>query len=194
MSELFSIEKLDTKTEENIRRLSVNISNYCPDVKIIMVSSVAGKEGKSFISLHLARILGERGNKTVYINGDMRCNPSAEIGLSDYIEGKSKKTQIIYETGQKNLSIMPNGTNQVMIDESVMKQLLADLRTAYDYIVIDTPSLGEVADGMMIGRFSDGVLLVIEPGIVPEKRLHSVKEELERNGCNILGVVLNKDM
>ncbi|MDE6312120.1 MAG: CpsD/CapB family tyrosine-protein kinase [Lachnospiraceae bacterium] len=194
MSKLFQIEKIQAKTEESIRRLSVNISNSYPEAKIILVSSVAGKEGKSFISLHLSRVLGGRGSKTLYINGDMRSNPSAEKGLSDYMEGKEKQEQIIYETDAKNLSVIPNGTERVIIDEVVMKHLLKDLRSAYDYIVIDTPSLGEVADGMMIGKFCDGVLLVIEPEIVPEKKLRSVKEELERSGCKILGVVLNKEL
>lgn len=194
MSKIFKVEKSQIKVEESIRRLSVNISNAYPEVKVILVSSVAGKEGKSFISLQLARIFGARGSKTLYINGDMRSNPSTEKGLADYIEGKAESKNIIYESDAKNLSVLPNGMENIIVDEVKIKELLTELREAYDYIIIDTPSLGEVADGMMIGQFCDGVLLVLEPEIVEQKRIYRVKEELERNGCNILGVVLNKDM
>ena len=62
----------DYKVSEAIRRLSVNLSNSYPEAHTIMVSSVAGKEGKSFVSLQLARVLAGRGMKTIYVNADMR--------------------------------------------------------------------------------------------------------------------------
>lgn len=195
MSQKISVDAIsDYKVEEAIRRVSINISNSYPDAKKILVSSVAGKEGKSFVSLQLARILGARGSKVLYIDGDLRSGLSSETGLAEYMEGKAKAESIVCETNCKNLSVIPAGKQQVMIDEVLLEKLLKGLEDAYEYIIMDTPSLGEVADGILSGKFCDGVLLVVEPEIVTEKRIRTVKTELERNGCKILGVVLNKVM
>ena len=185
----------DYKVEEAIRRLSVNLSNSYPEAHKIMVSSVAGKEGKSFVSLQLARILAGRGMKTVYVDGDLRQGKTEAVGLSDYLQGEAKKEQIIAETDCKNLStILPGKKPSTIINEILMEKLLKELETEYEYVVVDTPSLGEVADGMVIGKFCDGVLLVMEPEVVEEKKARTVKEELERSGCKILGIVVNKEM
>ena len=185
----------DYKVEEAVRRLSVNLSNSYPEVHKIMVSSVAGKEGKSFVSLQLARVLAGRGMNTIYVNADLRLGRTEVVGLSDYLQGEAKKEQIIAETDCKNLStILPGKNPDIIINEILMEKLLKELEAEYEYVVVDTPSLGEVADGMVIGKFCDGVLLVMEPEVVEEKKARTVKEELERSGCKILGIVLNKEM
>ena len=185
----------DYKVEEAIRRLSVNISNSYPDVHTVMVSSVAGKEGKSFVSIQLARVLAGRGMKPVYVNADMRLGGNENIGLSEYMEEKVTKGEIICETNCKNLSIIhPGKIKGAIINELLLEKLLKELHSEYEYVIVDTSSLGEVADGMVIGKFCDGVLLVMEPEVVEEKKARNVKAELERSGCKILGIVLNKEI
>ncbi len=193
MSQKINVESItDYKVEEAIRRLSINISNSYPEVKTILVSSVAGKEGKTFISLQMARVMASRGIKTLYINGDLRKGCGEETGLAEYMMGTVNCSEIIYESNWKNLSILPAGKSSMLIDEVLLEKLLKELKEAYEYIIMDSPSLGEVADGIIFGKFCEGVLLVLEPEIVEEKRFRYVKEELERSGCNILGVAINK--
>lgn len=185
----------DYKVEEAIRRLSVNLSNSYPEAHTIMVSSVAGKEGKSFVSLQLARVLAGRGMKTIYVNADFRLGGNEAVGLSEYMEEEVKKEQIVADTNCKNLSaILPGKKSGTIINEFMIEKLLKELREEYQYVIVDTSSLGEVADGMVIGKFCDGVLLVMEPEIVEESKAKNVKAELERSGCKILGIVLNKEM
>lgn len=185
----------DYKVEEAIKRLSVNLSNSYPKAHTIMVSSVAGKEGKSFVSLQLARILAGRGMKTIYVNADLRLGGNKEIGLSEYMEEKADKDKIVCNTNCNNLSVINSGkAGSTIINEVLMEKLLKELQDEYEYVIVDTSSLGEVADGMVIGKFCDGVLLVMEPEVVEEKKARTVKAELERSGCKILGIVLNKEM
>lgn len=185
----------DYKVEEAVRRLSVNLSNSYPDAHIIMVSSVAGKEGKSFVSLQLARVLAGRGAKTIYVNGDLRTGGTEYTGLSEYMQEETSLDKIICNTNYKNLDVIhPGKTVGAIINEVMLEKLLKELAAEYEYIIIDTSSLGEVADGMIIGKFCDGILLVLEPEVVEEKKIQRVKEEIERNGCKIFGIVLNKDM
>lgn len=195
MSQKINVEQIaDYKVEEAIRRLSVNISNSYPDAKTILVSSVAGKEGKTFVSLQLARVLAARGSKTLYINGDLRSKGGSENGLAEFMQETIERNEIIYNSNCKNLDVIPAGKTSVMLDEVLLEKLLTELAGTYEYIIIDSPSLGEVADGIVLGRFCDGILLVVEPEIVKQSRIAVVKEELERSGCKILGVVLNKEM
>ena len=185
----------DYKVEEAIRRLSVNLSNSYPEAHAILVSSVAGKEGKSFVSLQLARVLAGRGMKTVYVNADLRLGGNENIGLSEYMEEKADKEKIICDTNCKNLDIIhPGKISGTIINELLMEKLLKELHSEYEYVIVDTSSLGEVADGMVIGKYCDGVLLVMEPEVVEENKARTVKAELERTDCKILGVVLNKEM
>lgn len=185
----------DYKVEEAIRRLSVNLSNSYPDAHTIMVSSVAGKEGKSFVSLQLARVLAGRGAKTVYVNADLRMGGTEHTGLSEYMQEEIALDKILYNTNHKNLDVIhPGKMVGTVINEVLLEKLLKELADEYEYIILDTSSLGEVADGMIIGKFCDGILLVLEPEVVEEKKIQRVKEEIERNGCKIFGIVLNKEM
>lgn len=185
----------DYKVEEAIRRLSVNVTSSYPDAHTIMVSSVAGKEGKSFLSIQLARVLAGRGSKTVYVNADLRMGGTEYIGLSEYMQEETTLDKIIYNTNYKNLDVIHSGKIVgTIINEVLLEKLLKELAAEYEYIILDTSSLGEVADGMIIGKFCDGILLVLEPEVVEEKKIRRVKEEIERNGCKVFGIVLNKQM
>ena len=188
------MKQMDVDTISDYK-VSEAISNSYPDAHTIMVSSVAGKEGKSFVSLQLARVLAGRGMKTIYVNADVRLGGNEVAGLSEYMEDRIKKEEMIVDTNCKNLSaVYPGKTTGAIINEVVMEKLLKELREEYEYVIVDSSSLGEVSDGMVIGRFCDGVLLVMEPGIVEESKAKNVKAELERSGCKILGIVLNKEM
>ena len=62
----------------------------------------------------------------------------------------------------------------------------------YDYVIVDTPPLGSVIDGAVVGAICDGTVLVVESGAISYKFAQNVKEQLEKVGCRILGCVLNK--
>ena len=70
--------------------------------------------------------------------------------------------------------------------------MLEVLRETYDYVLIDTPPLGSVIDSAVIAQKCDGVVLVIEAGSISYRFAQSVKEQMEKTGCPILGTVLNK--
>lgn len=183
----------DYKVEEAIKRLTVNLTGSYPEAKKIVVTSIAGKEGKSFVSLQMAKVMAGKGKKTIFINGDLRMGMLEQAGLAEYLQDDISLDKVIYETEQKLLKIIPAGKSRLtIINEERLEKLLKELSASYDYIIIDSPSVGEVADAMTMGGYCDGILLVLEPDIVEEKMVRRVKEEIERNGCKILGVVLNK--
>ena len=72
------------------------------------------------------------------------------------------------------------------------KEFLADVRDSYDYIFVDAPPLGLVIDAAVIGSVCDGAMIVINAGQVKYRLAKNIKEQLEKSGCKILGVVLNQ--
>ena len=62
----------------------------------------------------------------------------------------------------------------------------------FDYILIDSPPLGQVIDAAIIANVCEGAVLILESGAVSYHAAQKVKNQLERTGCRILGVVLNK--
>ena len=62
----------------------------------------------------------------------------------------------------------------------------------FDYVIIDTPPLGIVIDAVIIGKYTDGAVIVIEQGVIKRKIVQDVIKQLKRGEVRILGAVLNK--
>lgn len=70
--------------------------------------------------------------------------------------------------------------------------MISKLKERYDYIIVDTPPMGNLIDGAIVARQCDGAVMVIESGSISYRLEQRVKGQLEKSGCRILGVVLNK--
>lgn len=206
---------VDYRTSEEIKKLRTNISLLGSEVKVINIVSTMGKEGKSMLSFWISNSLAEAGKKVVYIDGNLRetekhnafeINKDHENSentktillnsLTDYLLGNAKKEDIIYESNIPNLDfiLLTKGVknSSELLSLSYFADLLKHLRNQYDYVIIDTPSIGEVTDGIIIAKYCDGNIMVIEPGIVPYKLAQKVKDQIEKSGSKVLGVILNK--
>lgn len=83
----------------------------------------------------------------------------------------------------------PNPVELLISDR--FNKLINDAREIYDYIIIDSPPLGSVIDAAVIATQCDGAIMVMTPGVITVKEGADVKQQLEKSGCKILGVVLN---
>ncbi|GLG89484.1 polysaccharide biosynthesis tyrosine autokinase [Sellimonas catena] len=86
--------------------------------------------------------------------------------------------------------IPPNPTE--LLRTKKFAALLKEARNIYDYVIIDTPPLGSVIDSAIVSSVCDAAILVISANTISYKFARSVKKQLEKTGCNILGAVLNK--
>lgn len=197
-------KELDYKTEEAIRTLSTSLVNNDELKKTVAFTSYMGKEGKSFIAFNTACTMADMGRKCLYIDANLREKTKTDIyetrGLDNtlvaYLNGKCKKSELVYATDKANFYIIESGAPCAnaagLLNTELYSSLIKKLREEYDYIMIDTPALGEVSDAFVIGRESDGVVLVMEMGVVHYEQAQKMKKQLEMNNCRILGVVLNK--
>lgn len=201
---LSQYEVTDYNFVEAIKTLRTNIQFSGSSIRLIMFTSSISNEGKSEISFQLAASLAQLGKRVLLIDADIRKSvmvsryrPDREVkGLSQYLSSQITREEAIYQSNVNNLEIMfagPYSPNPAeLLEEELFGKLLEWAGEAYDYVVIDTPPMGNLIDGAIVARHCDGVVMVIESGAISFRLLQKVKAQLEKSGCRILGTVLNK--
>ena len=204
---LKSLETLPYATEEALNRLRINF-NFCGDKykKVLVTSSVPG-EGKSFIAANLWRMLAESNKRVVLVDADIRksmmrtrykisSNGGEFLGLSHYLAGSAALDEVVYSTNIDGAYLLPTAHTvfnpSILLQNGRVEQLLNRLSENFDYVLVDTPPLTNVADGELIASFCDGALLVVHGGDTPRNLVSNSMKLLERAGCDLMGVVLNR--
>lgn len=196
--------KADYFYEEAIKTLRTNIQFTGRDVKVIVFTSCYPNEGKSDILFQLAREMGKAGKKVLVLDADIRKSVYVRRyrilgnlnGLSQYLSGQMDSKWLVYTTNFEGVDIIvagPSAPNpSELLEEKAFDELLEEKRGEYDYILIDTPPMVNMADASIVARRGDGAVLVIESGIVSYKVAQKTVKQLQNTGCRILGAVLNK--
>ena len=191
-------------TRESYKTLRTNISFCGSDIKTICITSCEANEGKSTISLELAKSLAEINKKVLLVDADLRksvflsknTNESNLNGLSQLLAGHVDLSDVIFNTQIENLDIIFSGQYPPNPSELLNSKKFSDLMTYakanYDYVIIDTPPLGLVIDAAVVAEKCDGAIIVIAKDVVKFSRAKSVKEQIEKSGCKILGTIMNE--
>lgn len=197
-------KEADFPYDEAIKALRTNIQFCGSNVRMIMITSTVPEEGKSNISLEIAASLAQIGKKVLLIDGDIRRSTFASKyhvdqmvpGLSQYLSGQCQLEEMICQTETDGMDIIfsgPYAPNPAeLLEEPALDKLLLWCRENYDYVIVDTPPINSVIDGAVIAPKCDGVILVTASGAVSYKLVQKAKSQLDKTGCRILGVVLNK--
>lgn len=201
-----NIEKQDYARREAFNSLRTNLQFCGVDNKVIMFTSCTPNEGKSTVTVELARSLSEDGKKVILIDADLRKSvlvgrhrihsENEMYGLSHFLSGQKKQEDVILQTNFKNFDMIiagpvaPNPTE--LLGRERFTRLLADLKEKYDVVLVDCPPLGWVIDAAVIAPNCDGAIIVVESNAISYRYLQDVKKQLEVTGVPILGAVLNK--
>lgn len=196
--------KDDYNYNEAIKTLRTNLQFCGNGIRVIMMTSSLPDEGKSDIAFALASSLTQIGKRTLLIDADIRksvlvsrCQLEQEVcGLSQYLSGQKGLDEIVYATSVENLHVVfagPYSPNPAeLLEEELFASMVKQMREQYDYVIIDTPPMGNLIDGAIVARQCDGAVMVVESGAVSYRLEQRVKNQLDKSGCRILGVVLNK--
>ena len=196
--------KLDYQSDEAYKRLRTNVQFAGDSVKVIAVTSCTPDEGKTSVSFHLAVSMAQSGKKVLFIDGDMRKSvlvgnykiTKANKGLTHYLAGQNTLEEVLSTTNIPMLHMIVAGpippNPAELLDGKRFNEMIATMKEVYDYIIIDTPPLGNVIDCAIMARVCDGVVMVIAADEVSYKLAQKVKEQLERSGSKVLGAILNK--
>ncbi|MBQ8432934.1 MAG: CpsD/CapB family tyrosine-protein kinase [Clostridia bacterium] len=202
--EIILDDKNNYFVREAFNTLRTNILFSGKEVKSIVVTSCFAHEGKSTISFETARSLAESGKKVLLVDADLRKSVLVSritkergiVGLSQLLSGQVEMDDAIYHTQFPGFDIIfagpypPNPTE--LVGSKAFKDLIRTKRQEYDYILVDAAPLGLVIDAAVMASVCDGAIMVVNLGHVKYRMAQNVKEQLEKSGCRVLGVVLNQ--
>ena len=197
-------EVKDYRLTEGLNQLKTNLAFCGKDIKVITITSSVQNEGKSLVAFDLSKTMAESGKKSLMVDADLRKSVLAakyhiqgiDKGLSHYLTGQAEIEDIIYETETEGFylsvagPLSPDPTS--LLDSDQFQKFIDKVREDYDYVIIDAPPLGVVIDAVIIGKYCDGAVLVIEQGVIKRKVVQDVIKQLKRGKVRILGAVLNK--
>lgn len=207
MKELYigNMPQLPFDISEALNQLRVNLGFSGENIKTIMVTSTAPNEGKSFICMNLWKMMADLGMKTLLIDCDLRNSEIRTkygvsgqnlVGVAHYLSGKVDFQEVIYQTNIPNGFMIPLVTNianpTILLEGKRFKNMIDSCAKVFDYVIIDTPPLGNVADALNIASHCDGSLLVVGSGVVPRKMVENSVQMLRRTDTALLGMVLNR--
>lgn len=193
----------DFYVQEAYKALRTNLLFCGRDIQVVAVTSYWENEGKTTVVLNLARSLADLGKRVLVIDADMRKSVMAgrhsktknPAGLSEILTGMVKLSDGMYATQYDNLHIIFSGKyppNPVeLLGGRYFTMLLEETRKVYDYVLVDTPPLGQVIDAAAIAPLCDGTLLVMENHSIRQKHARAIISQLNKSGSKILGVVHN---
>ncbi len=171
-------------------------------LKTLMVASAVPGEGKTFVSSNLAHgLVRQHGRRVLLVDSDLRKPQMHEClgatpmpGLSDYLSGAADELAVLQQGPIQNLFFIGAGTiasnASELISNGRLKLLLQRVAPFFDWIVIDSPPVIPVADGLVIARCVNGVVLVVRVGTTSFEAALKARQELKET--TILGVVLNR--
>lgn len=166
------------------------------------ITSAGAGEGKSTISIRLAKSFAATGRRTLLIDADMigrrlsaEFGQLAGAGFADAVTASNSTDTTVHETPIQNLSFMPCGRIDRVEPEEIsarrVADLLAPLRQVYQAIVVDTgPVLGSL-EAQAVSAVADEIMLVVTRG----REVRSVKLAIDRLhslGARRIGVVFNR--
>lgn len=200
------MKPLEYVGEEALNTICTNLTFAGRNLRKILITSNDMSEGKSWMSMHIAENIAQRGRRVLLIDGDLRRSFLVQkygirfegegLGLAHFLSGQCDLDDSIYETNHPGLYLMPAGrdvSNPVaLIDTPYFGEMLDELANHFDIILIDAPPVGLVIDAAEIAASCDGSVLVIEYNKSRLRDVAECKRQLERSGSKVLGCIINK--
>lgn len=171
-------------------------------LKSILITSPTPNEGKSTTISNLGVVMAQAGKTVVIVDCDFR-NPTqhkifglSNKGISNCIATGEAIDGVINTTSVPNLWVIPSGpvapNPSELLGSEKMTELLNDLTTRFDYVLVDTSPVMPVTDAAVMASKVDGVIMLLESGGVSPAVAKEAKTRLKQGGAHILGAVLNK--
>lgn len=181
-------------------------------VKVVLLTSATGLEGKTFSAYNLAIASARSGKRTLLIEADLRsasnveslkisADPLAAVEPLHYYGNISECVLLVPEV--ENLYVVPSPgflrQASAVLESSEMRRLFEDVRNRFDFVVVDSPALSESNDALTLEPYTDGMILVARPGYTlasmlseaTDQLLESDEEESHKSGLQLLGAIIN---
>jgi capsular exopolysaccharide synthesis family protein len=171
--------------------------------QILLFTSSTSAEGKTTVSVNLARLLARSGLRVAIVDADVhggglqrlmgdKCQP----GVLDYLRGEAEAGAVAYPTGCEGLSFVPAGTHIATSEGLFLRprlaHLLADLRRTHDFVIIDGPPILASDDAAMLVPHADTVILVTRPFYSRSRLVRQALDMLYQRQAKNVNIVMNR--
>jgi polysaccharide biosynthesis transport protein len=188
---------------EQLRALRAGLSLGPDRPRILAITAARPKEGKTTVSLGLARIAAMNGERVILLDCDLchaSCGPltheDTRPGLIDCLQGRASLAEIIRAdkaTGIDHISCGTGGANALGLRMSgAMAGLLQTLRQDYDLVLLDAPPAQSVTDARIVAGLADATLLCVRWRVTPRNVVLHALEQLEEAHANVVGAALTQ--
>lgn len=197
-------ESASGSAAESVRSVAaaLRFANVDGDTKVIMVTSPDASEGKSSVTLALALILAEQGQKVLLIDADLRRGSIADltglegvVGLTTVLVGDVTDEAAIQTWGSPPISVLTSGAVPPnpgqLLASAHLRQLLMAARNAYDLVLVDSPPVLAVSDPLWVAPAADGILIVTRYRRTKRDALARTISALDSTRTRVLGVIFN---
>jgi capsular exopolysaccharide synthesis family protein len=198
-----SFDNDNSATAEAFRKLRTNLQFLTVDhpPRVLVVTSSSPSEGKSTTSINIALALAEAERTVVLVDGDLRRPRLAKyldvlgsVGVSTVLSGGAALDEVLQQTKFPRLTVLAAGPTppnpSELLGSLAAEKMLAELRSRFDYVIIDSAPLLAVTDGAILSAKSDGALVVVKAGKTRRDQLSHAIGMLNDVGATLLGAVL----
>ncbi|OOT47136.1 tyrosine protein kinase [Acinetobacter baumannii] len=201
---ILAVKNSDDIAIESLRSIRTAIHFALANAKnnIIMIAGPSLEVGKSFISTNLATIFAQGNKRVLLIDADMRrgymhkyFDVDVKPGLSELLSGQADLQKVLHKTQVTNLDVITRGKSPTnpseILSSNQFKELLEQLQSQYDHIIIDTPPVLAVTDGIIISQYTGVNLIVARYAKSQMKELELTVNRFEQAGVKVNGFILN---
>jgi capsular exopolysaccharide synthesis family protein len=170
--------------------------------KTLMLTSSVSGEGKTFCSINIATVFALSEKKTIILGLDLRkpkifddFNIQNDIGAVNYLIGQKKLEDVIQHTHIPYLDVITSGPippnpSELILGDS-MREMMAQLKRDYDYIILDTPPVGLVSDAMELAQYCDVTLYIVRQNFTKKEMLTLLNNRTKRGELNNVSIIFN---
>ncbi|HKR03098.1 MAG TPA: polysaccharide biosynthesis tyrosine autokinase [Bacteroidia bacterium] len=191
-------------TAEAFRVIRTNLAYFAPKSasKVILITSSMASEGKTFCAINIASILAKAKKPVALIDLDLHkpkqanaFNLKNDVGVTSFLVGKASLNDIILETPVENLSVIltgprtPNASELIL--DPMLEEMIQELKSRFEYIILDTPPVGLLSDALVMMKYSDLNLYVLKANYSKRDFVDIAHQIIEKNNIKSMSFILN---
>ncbi len=184
-------------------RTALMLSRAGSAPRTILFTSASNSEGKTVSSLNTALVFAHTGVRVLLVDVDLRrprCHKvlglDNTLGLSQVLAGARPVKEVIQQTDIDSLWLMTSGSippnPSELVGSEKMRETLAELTTQFDVVILDSPPILPVTDGILLSTMVDGVVLVVNSSMTSKQHVRAACAKLAFARAKVFGVLLNQ--
>jgi capsular exopolysaccharide synthesis family protein len=184
-------------------RTSLQLSRAGSHPRSTLITSALPQDGKTTVAVNTAVVLAHTGNRVLLIDADLRkprCHRVLQAshypGLTEVLIGQRRLSEAARATLIDNLFLLASGqlppNPSELLGSDNMKELLQEAIEQYNYVLVDSPPIGLVSDGLLLSTLTDGVVVVVREGATPRHIVKAALSRLEYARAQLFGIAVNR--